>query len=95
MLYFNVSLRLGKCSSRSILRLTCTPFDRNNDNSLFTFGGETRACKKSNSPFYGEGRRGKLEGEKLRSFMSFFVTKCEGDGCTARVFMRRIYRDRL
>lgn len=27
--------------------------------------------------------------------MSFFVKKCEGDGCTARVFMRRIYRDRL
>lgn len=56
---------------------------------------ETRACKKSNSPFRGEGRRGKLEGEKLRSFMSFFVKKCEGDECTARVFMRRIYRDRL
>lgn len=42
---------------------------------------ERDASKKSNSPFCSEGRRGKLEGEKLCSFMSFFVKKCERDGC--------------
>lgn len=84
----NAALRLGRdansVSLRSIVPLLLFasrifPFEIESRISLAKRDASVQEIKLSIPR--SEGRRGKLEGAKLRSFMSFFVKKCEGVRC--------------